>query len=817
MCKIESSREHPGCGARVGVFLCECGTHIAGKVHLAHLQKNLNTCAEVDYAQVLPYGCMLPGLNAIRQAVSRQRLDGVIVAGCERRLLLGKFEAELLDSGLVEGQIDVVNIRGYVAAVNHGTPEMLADKGAKLICAAAAGIKALVPSQPQKIDMKGPVMILGGGIASYTAAQEFARNGIEALMALDTESSVDEIRILHERYPGERQYHERLTKIITEVDHTPLVRRIAVGELQQVLGRVGDYTVTFAAKGGGPPRVYAAGAIIAALDAEMLNQGSEFGHDGTRVLCHTELEEYIWTHGVPHHRLVFWISEADADQPFVHLSARCAWRMATYIRAHNTSCTLTILHKNAITVPLSAAERRQARQMDIRWIPYDPNVRPTVQEGYIIYDEPDSQIERELPWDQLVLSPKRHPGAEQLKVARILGLEIHGDGFLERNPQMVRPEQVGLEEKFLAGSARKPCDLREALRQGRRAAQKTAQIIKKAQDGVLYAPRRVCTVDPSKCIGCGLCKEICDCGGIAAVDGPGGNIPRVVDPMTCTGGGTCAAACPYDALSLQNDTTHQRESRVKALAGRLVDGEIMGFGCRWGGAAAADHAGVRGIASDPRFYLLPIDCIGQLDPTVMGKAFLEGANGLLLLGCPPEACHHSYGLDHTWSRVLLLKKLLSIIGLERDRIALAHIDLNQPAQLARTVNRFMEMMDTIGPIVRNDVMKTRIQDLCDTLKSSRVRWVLGTCLRRPWETTYPGDQRNALAFDETFSDVVMEEYLRTRLVNHLRRTGKVLHLNDILVSTGEEKKHVLNCLKELMDEGLISRTYKDRVPYFALR
>ncbi len=804
-------------GAKLGVFLCECGGKIDGNVDLAHLKKIVKAAPEVDAVQILPYSCTLPGLTEIRKAVKRQKLDRLIVAGCERRIMLSKFEKELEEMGLAEGQIDVVNIRGHVASVNEGDSKALAEKAAKLIVASAAGLKALVPSTVQKVDIQGPVMILGGGIATYSAAQEFAREGIEALMALQTEDIEDEIRILHERYPGERAYHDRLMKIMEEVDSSPLIKHITVGELEQVMGSVGDYAVTFSSEGSELPRIYKAGAIIAALDGEMLNQGNDFSHDGRRVLCHTEMEEHIWLHGVPGHRIVFWINDFEADRSYAHLSARTAWNMAVFMRENNAFCDVTILFNDKASLPLSAAERVLARKLKIQWIPYDGEVRPTVQDGYITYDEPDSQIERELSWDQLVLSPKRHPGVEQLKVAKILGLDIHEDDFLERNPQMVRPEQVGMEEKFLAGSARNPCDLRESLRQGRRAAQKTAEIIKKSRAGELFAPRMVCTVDPEKCIGCGLCKEICDCGGIEPVEGPGGNIPRVVDPMTCTGGGTCAAACPYHAISLQNNTTTQREARVNALATRLADDEVMGFGCRWGGGAAADNAGVRGMRYNERFHLLPVDCIGQLDPIVMGRAFLDGANGLLLLGCPAEECHHSYGLDHTWSRVVLVKKLFTLIGLERDRIALAHIDLNKPEQLVRAVNRFVALMDELGPIERDNDMKAKIRDVYDTLNNSRVRWVLGASLRRPWETTYPSDPRNALAFDETFTDVVMDEFLRTRVVNHLRNEAKVLGLNEIVASIKEEKQRVLHCLKDLSNEGMISRIYKGRVPYYALQ
>ncbi|MFH1090137.1 MAG: hydrogenase iron-sulfur subunit, partial [Pseudomonadota bacterium] len=389
--------------------------------------------------------------------------------------------------------------------------------------------------------------------------------------------------------------------------------------------------------------------------------------------------------------------------------------------------------------------------------------------------------------------------------------------FLERNPQMVRPEQVGQDEKFLAGSARRPCDLKETLRQGRRAANKVIDLVAKAKHGELYAPRMVCTVDTSKCIGCGLCNEICDCGGIEPFEGQGGHRPRQVDPMVCTGGGTCAAACPYHALTLQNNTTEMRESRAAVLARNLSEGEIMGWGCNWGGAAAADHAGLKGINYDPRFYLIPMGCIGQLDPVVMGRAILEGANGLLLLGCPPEECHHSYGLDHTWSRVNAIKKLLTLCGIERERITLAHADMNKPDKFAQTVNSFMTVMDRLGPVRRDETTMEKIQALYDTLKNPRVRWVLGAGLRRPYEAHYPADQRNAMAYDETLADVLAEEFIRTRILNLLQNTGRTMQLKEINQTLSTDERQVLHCLKELAGEGIISRIFKDRVPHYLMQ
>jgi coenzyme F420-reducing hydrogenase delta subunit len=206
--------------------------------------------------------------------------------------------------------------------------------------------------------------------------------------------------------------------------------------------------------------------------------------------------------------------------------------------------------------------------------------------------------------------------------------------------------------------------------------------------------------------------------------------------MLCTGEGTCAASCPEMALTLENCTLAQHEARVTALARSLTAKEVMGFGCQWSGAAAADQTGLRGLSYDRRFYLLPVRCLGQLDPVVMARAFLEGANGLLLIGCNPEECHHSYGIDHTWSRVWVLK--------------------------------------TLGPIQREAETQGKLQALYDTLHVYRVRWVLGVSLRRPWETSYPMHMPNPVAYDRTLTEIVTEEFFRARVRNLLRVKGKSL-------------------------------------------
>ncbi|MCB2193707.1 MAG: methyl-viologen-reducing hydrogenase subunit delta, partial [Deltaproteobacteria bacterium] len=270
---------------KIGVFLCECGRRIAPLVDLDQLKGQLEGDPLISYVGVEPFSCLAPGMASIKKAVADNGLDRVVVAGCEARVMLSKFEHELAGSGLEAGQIDIVNLRGHVAQVSDLSPEEKAAKGFKLIKAVSAGLEALNPSAHEKVEFTGPVMILGSGIATYSAAQELSRRGIECIAAVATDEWEDEIRMLHEHYPGERHYYDRLEAIMKEVDASPLVRRITVGELTSMSGRTGEYHVTFSDPLGGPPRVYEVGALIAALDGQMLNQGSNFGHDGRNVIC----------------------------------------------------------------------------------------------------------------------------------------------------------------------------------------------------------------------------------------------------------------------------------------------------------------------------------------------------------------------------------------------------------------------------------------------------------------------------------------------------------------------------------------------------
>jgi heterodisulfide reductase subunit A len=156
---------------KIGVFLCQCDGRIDPWVDLKELQELLKKNPLISQVEILPMSCTAPGLSQIKASAERHGLNRLVIAGCEPRVLLKKFNQEFAGTDVQEGQIDMVNLKDHVAAVHKLSPAEMAAKGAKLIGAAAAGLEVLEPTVSQKVEFVGPVMVLGGGIATYAAAQ----------------------------------------------------------------------------------------------------------------------------------------------------------------------------------------------------------------------------------------------------------------------------------------------------------------------------------------------------------------------------------------------------------------------------------------------------------------------------------------------------------------------------------------------------------------------------------------------------------------------------------------------------------------------
>jgi coenzyme F420-reducing hydrogenase delta subunit len=124
---------------------------------------------------------------------------------------------------------------------------------------------------------------------------------------------------------------------------------------------------------------------------------------------------------------------------------------------------------------------------------------------------------------------------------------------------------------------------------------------------------------------------------------------------------------------------------------------IIVFCCNWCAYAGADLAGVSRLKISPHFRVVRTMCSGRVDPELVLEAFSKGADGIMVAGCHPGDCHYMEGNYKTMRRMAFLKKLVSDLGLEEDRLALEWVSAGEGHRFREVMNGFIEQIEELGP------------------------------------------------------------------------------------------------------------------------
>jgi len=124
---------------------------------------------------------------------------------------------------------------------------------------------------------------------------------------------------------------------------------------------------------------------------------------------------------------------------------------------------------------------------------------------------------------------------------------------------------------------------------------------------------------------------------------------------------------------------------------------IVGFLCNWCSYAGADLAGTSRLKYPPNIKPIRVMCSGRVDPVFILEALRKGADGVLIAGCHPGDCHYQSGNYKTNRRVKLVKKLLSEMGIEPERVRFEYISASEGQKFADVVTDFVSEIKKIGP------------------------------------------------------------------------------------------------------------------------
>jgi len=136
------------------------------------------------------------------------------------------------------------------------------------------------------------------------------------------------------------------------------------------------------------------------------------------------------------------------------------------------------------------------------------------------------------------------------------------------------------------------------------------------------------------------------------------------------------------------------------MAGDSWQPQIVAFVCQWCTYAGADLAGTSRLAYDPSVRVVKIPCSSRIDPLFVVKAFEQGADGVLISGCHPGDCHYVSGNLFARRRFVVLRELLSFLGLHADRLQFSWVSAAEAVKWTEVVRSVTEAIRKLGPLTR---------------------------------------------------------------------------------------------------------------------
>lgn len=126
--------------------------------------------------------------------------------------------------------------------------------------------------------------------------------------------------------------------------------------------------------------------------------------------------------------------------------------------------------------------------------------------------------------------------------------------------------------------------------------------------------------------------------------------------------------------------------------------KIVGFFCNWCSYAGADSAGTARKTYPQNVNVIRVMCSGRIDPQFVLKAFKEGADGVLILGCHPGDCHYKEGNYKALRRYKMFKKLITQFGIEEERLRLDWVSAAEGDKFVKVINEFTQTIKNLGPL-----------------------------------------------------------------------------------------------------------------------
>lgn len=545
---------------RVGVFICDCGSNIAGHLDCKSVTEYAGTLPGVVFTKENLYTCSESGIVEIQKAIKENNLNRVVVASCSPRTHFPIFSSSCAQAGLNPYLFEMVNIRDQCSWVHMGKKDIATSKAMDLVRMGVAKSTSLEPQDEIESSLTRKILVIGGGIAGLSATEAMAGMGLEVILVEREEKFGGLMRDLNVLDNGVSS-EEQIDALADKVAATAGVTAHAGASVSAINGYIGNYQITI--EKGGETLEEQVGCIVVASGAVPLVENGLFGHDGKDVITQIELEKKLKEGSFKANKIVMIQCAGARNKEREYCSRICcatAVKNAMIIKRNNPFAEIHVLYRD---MQMYGDEKEKmlwdARGLGIHFDVYDPENPPKVTSGKVSFYQSVLGVEKELATDLVVLSTPLVAREDASEIAGLMRVPTDKNGFFLEAHAKLRPLDFAADGIFVCGSARYPSTSVEARTQGMGVASRIGAILFKDK---LVKSSIVATIDEESCVGCMGCLNVCPYDAILYNSETG---VCEVQEILCKGCGNCAATCPSHSAILKGYKPEQLLAQIRAI------------------------------------------------------------------------------------------------------------------------------------------------------------------------------------------------------------------------------------------------------------
>ena len=549
---------------RIGVFICHCGSNIAGYLGMEEISDYAEKLPNVVFVQRNLYTCSEGGVNEIKNAIKEKDLNRVVVASCTPRTHEPLFRSSCAEAGLNPYLFELVNIRDQCSWVHMKEGKDATVKAMDQIRMGIARAALLEPQDPIMSGVQARALVLGGGIAGMTAALSLADRGYEVVLVEKEERLGGMLNRLNKLGPTMMKAVDLAKEKIRNVIDHPNINVFTKSKVINVEGFIGKYSIDIETQA--TVTNIDIGVIIVATGGELFVPEGLHGYDGRRVVTQLDMEALLkagLAQDIKNVVMIQCVGSRNEDRSYCsRICCQTAVKNAMLIKEQLPSARVTILYRDMQMYGVENEEMfRDSKAKGVRYINYDPEQPPEVEPLLVRVYHSLLGREMELAADLVVLSTPLISHEDSTEISQVLRVPLDQSGFFLEGHVKLRPLDFATDGIFLCGSARFPANIREAVAQGLGAASRAS--IPLAKGSVVVEPTISVLANEDACIACGLCVAVCPYGALEIRETEKGLKVHVID-VACKGCGCCAAACPQRALDINHFLDRQIIAAIEA-------------------------------------------------------------------------------------------------------------------------------------------------------------------------------------------------------------------------------------------------------------